>query len=65
MRARLGKFVDRAVEEGLIDPDLPPGWALTTLLAMIDAAAHRFEDLPPGRAADLVVASLLGGVSPA
>jgi AcrR family transcriptional regulator len=64
MRARLGAFVDRAVEEGLIAPDLPPGWALSTLLAMIDAAAHRFEALPPGRAADLVVASLLRGVSP-
>jgi AcrR family transcriptional regulator len=64
-RARVDAFLERAVAEGIVRDDLPPLWARTTLLALIDLAAHQFPDLAPGRAADLVVETFLRGVSPA
>jgi AcrR family transcriptional regulator len=62
--ARLDAFVQRAADEGLLRGDLPPGWARSMLDQLVDLVAHQFTDLPPGPAADLVVASLLRGVSP-
>ncbi|MCF3962657.1 TetR/AcrR family transcriptional regulator [Streptomyces fuscigenes] len=61
-RARLAAFFRRAADEGLVRDDLPEGWAMAMLGGLVDTAAHDFTDLDPGRAADLVVASLLDGV---
>jgi AcrR family transcriptional regulator len=55
-------FVARAVEEGVLRADLPEGWARNVLRRLMDAAAHDHEDLEPGPAADLVVATLLEGL---
>lgn len=60
--ARLDRFVRRAAGEGLIRDDVPPEWARAMLDGLIDSAAHRFPDLDPARAADLIVESWLKGV---
>ncbi|GAA3124619.1 MULTISPECIES: TetR/AcrR family transcriptional regulator [Nonomuraea] len=60
--ARLDRFVRRAADEGLIRGDVPVAWARAMLDDLVDTAAHRFPDLDPPRAADLVVRSWLGGV---
>jgi AcrR family transcriptional regulator len=59
--ARLDAFVERAAAEGLLDPGLPAGWARALLAGLVDTAAHRFPDLAPPQAADLVVRTLLAG----
>jgi AcrR family transcriptional regulator len=59
--ARLDAFVERAVAEGLLEPGLPPGWARALLDGLVDTAAHRYPDLAPPQAADLVVRTLLAG----
>lgn len=60
--ARLDAFIERAIAEGLLRADLPPNWARSMLDQLVDLVAHRFDDLPPGPAADLVVESFLKGV---
>jgi hypothetical protein len=62
--SRLDAFVRRAADEGLLRTDLPAGWARAMLDQLVDLVAHQFTDLAPGPAADLVVDSLLRGVSP-
>jgi AcrR family transcriptional regulator len=62
--SRLDAFVRRAADEGLLRTDLPAGWARAMLDQLVDLVAHQFTDLTPGPAADLVVDSLLRGVSP-
>ena len=59
---RLAAFVTRAVDEGVFRSDLPDGVALAMLEKVIELLAHRFRDLECGRAADLAVDILLGGV---
>jgi hypothetical protein len=65
-RNRLVKEVDtfliRAVDEGLLRPDLPPGWVNAVLPSLMTQAAERLADLTPAQAADLVVETLLRGV---
>ncbi|MPZ81410.1 MAG: TetR family transcriptional regulator [Actinophytocola sp.] len=62
VRSRLDAFVDRLVAEGLLRSDLPPGWGRATLDQLVSLAAHRFPDLEPPQAADLVVDTLLNGI---
>jgi len=59
---RLDVFMDRAHDEGLLRTGTPPGWARAVLDDLVDGAAHRFTDLEPPQAADLVVATLLSGL---
>jgi hypothetical protein len=65
-RNRLVKEVDtfliRAGDEGLLRPDLPPGWVNAVLPSLMTQAAERLADLTPAQAADLVVETLLRGV---
>jgi hypothetical protein len=65
-RNRLVKEVDaflvRAVDEGLLRPDLPPGWVSAVLPSLMLHAAEGLPDLTPAQAADLVVETLLRGV---
>jgi AcrR family transcriptional regulator len=65
-RNRLVKEVDsfliRAVDEGLLRSDLPPGWVNAVLPALMTHAAERLTDLTPAQAADVVVETLLRGV---
>jgi AcrR family transcriptional regulator len=65
-RNRLVKEVDafllRAVDGGLLRPDLPPGWVNAVLPSLMLHAAEGLPDLSPARAADLVVETLLQGV---
>jgi AcrR family transcriptional regulator len=65
-RIRLVKAVDtfliRAVDEGLLRPDLPPGWVNAVLPSLMTQAAERLADLTPAQAADLVVETILRGV---
>jgi AcrR family transcriptional regulator len=60
LRARIGNLVDRGVDEAIVRSDLPDDWACEVLLALVDLAAHRQEQLAPGAAADLAVGSFLG-----
>ena len=64
-RNRLVKEVDdflvRAVDEGLLRPDLPPGWVNAVLPSLMLHAAEGLPDLTPAQAADLVVETLLRG----
>jgi AcrR family transcriptional regulator len=65
-RNRLVKEVDtflkRAVDEGLLRPDLPPGWVNAVLPSLMHHAAEGLPDVTPAQAADLVVETLLRGV---
>jgi AcrR family transcriptional regulator len=61
-RARLGAFLQRAVDEGHVRRDLPAGWPMSLLGSMVDNAAHVFVDIEPGPAADLVMASFIRAV---
>jgi AcrR family transcriptional regulator len=60
--ARLTAFVERAIDEGLLQDGLPVGWARALLDRLVDTAAHDFPDLAAPQAADLVVRTLLEGV---
>jgi AcrR family transcriptional regulator len=64
LTGRLDAFLDRAVREGLLRLGLPPGWARSVLIRLIDVAAHEQPTLAPGPLADLVVESLLSGLGP-
>jgi AcrR family transcriptional regulator len=61
-RGQIEAFLSRAVDEGLIRDDLPDGMAWLLLHELVDLVAHRFPDLECGRAADLAVEILLGGI---
>jgi AcrR family transcriptional regulator len=58
---RVRAFLRRAAEEGVLRPDVPPDWAAAVLRDQIRAASDEFPDLPPARAADLVVGTFLTG----
>jgi hypothetical protein len=61
---RLELFIARALREGVLRADLPDGWAVDTLRALCDIAAHLQPDIAPGPAADIVVDTLLRGLGP-
>lgn len=60
--ARLDAFIRRALDEGYLRPDVDAAWARAILDELVDTAAHRFPDLEPPQAADLVAATLLNGL---
>lgn len=59
--ARLDAFLRRAADEGYLRPDASPEWVRATLDQLVDTVAHRFPDVEPPRAADLVVDTFLNG----
>ncbi|MFF3877459.1 TetR/AcrR family transcriptional regulator [Streptomyces sp. NPDC001978] len=59
---RLDAFVRRAADEGHLRPGTDPAWARAVLDQLVDAMAHRFPDVAPPQAADLVVDTFLNGV---
>lgn len=61
-RARVEAFLRRAADEGLIRADLPDGMAYALLHGTVSLMARQFPDLECGRAADLAVEVLLGGI---
>ncbi|MEH0564367.1 TetR family transcriptional regulator [Streptomyces silvae] len=63
--ARLDAFIRRALDEGYLRADVDAAWARTILDELVDTVAHRFPDLEPPRAADLVAATLLNGLGAA
>ncbi|MFD5041660.1 TetR/AcrR family transcriptional regulator [Streptomyces sp. NPDC058377] len=60
--ARLDAFIRRALDEGYLRADVDAAWARTILDELVDTVAHRFPDLGPPQAADLVAATLLNGL---
>jgi AcrR family transcriptional regulator len=58
---RVHAFLRRAVDEGVLRADLPPGWVANVLRDQIRSASDEFPDLSPPRAADLVVDTFLSG----
>lgn len=60
--ARLDAFIERAAEEGFLRAEVSPAWARAVLDQLVDSAAHRFPDVDPPQAADMVVDTLLRGV---
>lgn len=60
--SRLDAFIDRALAEGLVRPDLPAGWATELLRRLVEIAAHQHPDLGAPQSADLIVATFLTGV---
>lgn len=63
--ARLDAFVRRCLDEGYLRADADAVWARTVLDELVDTVAHRFPDLEPPQAADLVAATLLNGLGAA
>ncbi|MDX3072223.1 TetR/AcrR family transcriptional regulator [Streptomyces sp. NPDC088354] len=63
--ARLDAFVRRAIDEGFLRADVDAAWARAVLDGLVDSVAHRFPDVDPPRAADLVAATLLNGLGAA
>lgn len=60
--ARLDAFIRRALDEGYLRADVDAAWARTILDELVDTVAHRFPDLEPPQAADLVAATFLNGL---
>jgi len=54
-------FIQRATDEGLLRPDLPPGWVSALLPPLMHNAAEALPHLTPAQAADVVVDTLLHG----
>ncbi|MER5407234.1 TetR family transcriptional regulator [Streptomyces sp. NPDC002769] len=59
---RLDAFLQRAADEGFLRTDIPGAWARGVLDDLVDGAAHRFPDVEPPQAADLVVDLFLNGL---
>ncbi|SEE45492.1 transcriptional regulator, TetR family [Streptomyces sp. 2131.1] len=55
-------FIQRATDEGLFRPGLPPGWAAALIPLFMHQASRKLPQLTPGQAADIVVDSLLHGI---
>jgi AcrR family transcriptional regulator len=62
---RLDDFLQRAADEGYLRADAPPAWVRTVLDDLVDSIAHRFPDVEPPQAADLVVDTFLRGLGAA
>ncbi|MFJ3867536.1 TetR/AcrR family transcriptional regulator [Streptomyces nigra] len=65
LSARLDAFIRRALDEGYLRAGVDAAWARTILDGIVDTAAHRFPDLEPPQAADLVAATFLNGLGAA
>ena len=65
LSARLDAFIRRARDEGYLRAGVDAAWARTILDELVDTAAHRFPDLEPPQAADLVAATFLNGLGAA
>ena len=61
-RDRVGSFLHRAVDEGVLRPDLPDGLMEALLLDVTGLVSTRFRELDSGRAADVAVDILLNGL---
>jgi AcrR family transcriptional regulator len=59
---KIGDFLRRAADEGLIRADLPDGMPGLLLHRIVILVAQQFSGLECGRAADLAVDILLGGI---
>ena len=55
-------FLQRATDEGLFRPGLPPGWAAALIPLLMHQASRELPHLTPGQAADIVVDTLLHGI---
>ena len=68
-RSQLVKEVDtflmRAVDEGLLRADVPPGWINGVLPLLMLQAAEQLPNLTAAQAADLVVDTLIRGLGAA
>jgi AcrR family transcriptional regulator len=60
--AEVDAFLERAVDEGLLRPGLPRGWAGALLPALMHLVNREQPDLSLGQAADVVVDNLLHGI---
>lgn len=60
---RLDDFLRRAADEGHLRTGVSLAWARAVLDQLVDGVAHRFPEVDPPQAADLVVDTLLRGVS--
>lgn len=60
--AWLDDFLQRAADEGFLRTDIPEAWVRSVLDDLVDSAAHRFPDVEPPQAADLVVDMFLNGL---
>jgi AcrR family transcriptional regulator len=63
-RVRVGAFLRRAKDEGLIRADLPEGMAQALLHQIITLQVRQFRDHEPAQAADIAVDTLLRGIGP-
>jgi AcrR family transcriptional regulator len=61
-RQKIETFLRRALDDGLIRADLPDGMVWLLLHDIVDLVAHRYPQRDCGRAADLAVDVLLGGI---
>lgn len=55
-------FLERAVDEGLLRPGLPAGWAGALLPDLVHLVIRERPELSHGQAADVVVGTLLHGI---
>ena len=60
--ARLTAFIQRACDTGHLRPDTDAGWARVVLDSLVDGIAHRFPEVDPPQAADLVADTFLHGL---
>ncbi|MEV0440477.1 TetR/AcrR family transcriptional regulator [Streptomyces spectabilis] len=56
------RFLRRATDEGLLRRDQPEGWASALLPQLMHLVSRHMPELSPGRAADVVVDTLLHGL---
>jgi AcrR family transcriptional regulator len=61
-RERIETFLRRAVSEGMIRADLPDGVAFDLMGDVIELLGLRHREIECGRAADIAVEILLGGI---
>jgi len=61
-RERVAAFIQRAIDEGLVRPDLPDGLAVALLNQIVALLARQFRDHDPAEAADIAVDTLLRGI---
>ncbi|MFJ3408411.1 TetR/AcrR family transcriptional regulator [Promicromonospora sp. NPDC090134] len=60
---RLDEFLQRAVDENFLRPDVPLEWLRAVLDQLVASAAHQFPELAPPQAADIVVDTFLTGLA--
>jgi AcrR family transcriptional regulator len=63
LNTRIGQFLRRGQQEGLLRTDLPAAWPDALLRAMLRTAAQEFQEIAPPEAAELVTDTLLHGLT--